>query len=302
MSGSSLSPTETESPPFPPYLALGIGVCAVSTGAIFARTAGEAPSLVIAAYRVGLAVLILAPFALATARREIQSLSARDLRIAGLSGLFLALHFATWISSLAHTSVACSVMLVNTTPLWVALFSPLIGGDRISGAARNAILLSVAGGVLIGWGDVASGPDALWGDALALTGGICAAVYILLGRNVRHRLSLAGYVLLCYGAAAVVLWGMVITLGLPVTGFRSDTVAAFWAMALIPQLIGHTSYNWSLKWLGAPVISVSLLGEPIGSSLLAWILFRESITPHEIGGGILILTAIVLSARAQRRS
>lgn len=286
-------------PPFPPGFALIAGVLAVSTGAIFARLAGEAPSLVIAAYRVGLATLVLAPLAFWKARPELRGLGPRDLALAGLAGLFLALHFATWISSLAYTSVANSVVLVNTNPLWVGLMTPLITRERMSRTAKISIGISVAGGVVIGYGDIAMGPAALWGDALALMGSICAAVYILLGRTLRRKLSLLAYITLCYGSAAVLLWTLVLAMGLPVAGFRPDTLAAFWAMALIPQLVGHTSYNWSLKWFSASTIAVSLLGEPVGATILAWMLFGEALTGAKAVGGGLILLAIYLATRAE---
>ncbi len=292
---------KTEQPPFNPYLALLVGVFAVSTGAIFARLAGEAPALVIAAYRVGLATLVLAPIAWFTVRDELKGLSARDFRMAILSGLFLALHFATWISSLDYTSVANSVVLVNTNPLWVGILTPFITHERIRTIAVISIGISVIGGVIIGYGDFATGGEALWGDFLALMGSVCAAVYILLGRNLRRKLSLIAYIMVCYGSAAAILWIIVLSLGLPITGFSTPTVSAFWAMALIPQLIGHTSYNWSLKWFSAATIAVSLLGEPIGSTILAYFLFDEGLTPYKITGGALILAAIYLAGRGETR-
>ncbi len=283
-------------PPFPPAFALISGVLAVSTGAIFARMAGEAHPLVIAAYRVGLASLILLPFAYGKSRGEFLTLSPGQYGLAALSGLFLALHFATWISSLSFTSVANSVVLVNTNPLWVGLLTPFIAKEKLRRAAVISILVSVAGGVIISYGDFATDPRALWGDFLALAGSICAAVYLLLGRKLRAGISLMAYVMLCYGSAALILWGMVLCMGLPVSGFSTETVSAFWAMALIPQIIGHSSYNWSLKWFSAGTIAVSLLGEPIGSTILAWILFDEGLSAYKITGGILILFAIWLAA------
>ncbi|MCP4109895.1 MAG: DMT family transporter [Desulfobacteraceae bacterium] len=284
----------------PPYFALVSGVLAVSTGAIFARLAGEAPALVIAAYRVGLASLVLAPFAWWKARDEILNLSKKELALAGLSGFFLALHFATWISSLDYTSVANSVVLVNTNPLWVGILTPFIAKERIRTAAIVSIVISVAGGVIIGAGDFATGGKALFGDFLALMGSICAAIYLLLGRNLRRKLSLIAYVMVCYGSAAVILWGIVLLSGAQVTGFGSNTMAAFWAMALIPQLIGHTSYNWSLKWFSAGLIAVSLLGEPIGATILAYFIFGEGLTWLKIAGGALILAAIYIASASEK--
>ncbi len=286
-------------PPFNPYLALVWGVLAVSTGAIFARLA-DAPALVIAAYRVGLATLVIAPFAWWKAGGELRQLTRRDLLLTALSGFFLALHFATWISSLNYTSVANSVVLVNTNPLWVGLFTPLITRERIRPAVAAGILISVTGGVIIGISDFAPGSQALLGDGLALAGSICAAVYLLLGRNLRKKLSLLAYIFVCYGSAAVVLWTMVLILQLPITGFSGSTIACFWAMALFTQLVGHSTYNWALRWFSAGLIAVSLLGEPIGSTILAYFIFGEGLTwPKFVGGG-LILCAIYISARFEK--
>jgi len=290
---------EKERPPFNPSLALISGVLAVSTGAIFAKLA-EAPALVIAAYRVGLASLILAPIAWWQARDELLGLEKKDYMLALLSGFFLALHFSTWISSLSYTSVANSVVLVNTNPLWVGILTPLISKDRLTLMTKIGIVISVIGGAIIGAGDFATGGQALWGDFLALLGSICAAVYLLLGRNLRRKLSLLAYVIICYGSAAIILWVLVIALGLQVVGFSSGTYAAFAGMALISQIIGHTSYNWALKWFSASLIAVSLLGEPIGATIIAYIIFDETLTWTKLIGGSLILAAIYLAARGEQ--
>ena len=290
---------EKESPPFNPFLALISGVLAVSTGAVFAKLA-DAPALVIAAYRVGLASVILAPIAWWKARDEIVALGMREYGLALLSGLFLALHFSTWISSLNYTSVANSVVLVNTNPLWVGVLAPVISKDRLTLKTKISIVISVIGGAIIGAGDFATGNQALWGDFLALLGSICAAMYLLLGRNLRRKLSLLAYVIICYGSAAIILWGLVITLGLQIVGFTSGTYAAFAGMALISQIIGHTSYNWALKWFSASLIAVSLLGEPIGATILAYIIFDERLTWTKLVGGSLILAAIYLAAKGEQ--
>jgi drug/metabolite transporter (DMT)-like permease len=289
-----------ERPTLPPMAALAVGVAAVSTGAIFVRAA-DAPALVTAAYRVGIASVVLLPLVLLKARRDLRTLSFGDLRLAVAAGAFLALHFATWIASLDHTSVAASVILVNTNPIWVGLLTPLLTSDRIQGGTVVCILLSVTGAVIIGWGDIAVGGRALWGDALALMGSIFAALYLLLGRNLRGRIGLLAYIFLCYGSAALFLWGAVAVSGQTVLGFSKTTWSAFFGMALFSQLVGHTSYNWALKWISTSAVAISLLGEPIGASLLAYLLFGESLTGATFIGGGLILMAIYLVARQEMR-
>ena len=293
--------SQTAAPPFNPYFALVSGVLAVSTGAIFARLA-DAPSLVIAAYRVGLATLLLIPIAWLKARDELRNLSLKELKLAAGSGLFLAFHFATWISSLEYTSVANSVVLVNTNPLWVGLLTPLITRERIKAAVAAGIIISVAGGIIIGAGDFATGSGALLGDFLALLGSICMAFYLLLGRNLRRKLSLLAYIFVCYGCAALFLWLIVLGLKLPITGFSTQTYLFFGAMAIISQLIGHSSYNWALKWFSAILIAISLLGEPICSTILAYIIFKEGLTGSKVIGGALILSAICISAASENRT
>jgi drug/metabolite transporter (DMT)-like permease len=270
---------QRDNAPFNPSLALISGILAVSTGAIFARLA-EAPALVIAAYRVGLASLILAPIAWWQVRDELLGLEKKEYLLAGLAGLFLACHFGTWISSLNYTSVANSVVLVNTNPIWVGVLTPLISKDRLSWMTRIGIVISVIGGVIIGFGDFAIGRQALWGDFLALLGSVCAAMYLLLGRNLRQKLSLLAYIVLCYGSAG--------------------TYSAFVGMAVISQIIGHSSYNWALKWFSASLIAVSLLGEPIGATILAYIIFGETLTWTKFVGGTLILAAIYLAGRGEQ--
>lgn len=291
-----MKPVSNEKRPlFKPFLALISGVLAVSTGAIFARLA-DAPALVIAAYRLGLATLVLAPIAWWKAREDFKQLSARDLKLALLSGLFLSLHFATWISSLNFTSVANSVVLVNTNPLWVGLLSPLIARERIAPIVLLSILISVIGCGIVGAGDFATGGSALLGDGLALAGSVCMAVYLLIGRNLRQKLSLLPYITMCYGSAALILWILVIAAGQPISGFSHGTYGALLGMAFISQLIGHTSYNWALRWFSAALISVSLLGEPVVATILAFFIFDEGLTWVKFVGGALILTGIYLTA------
>ena len=286
--------------PINPLVVLILGVIGVSTGSIFARLA-DAPALVTAAYRVGLASLILVPLAVWKARDELRNLSLPEIKLTIFAGFFLALHFASWISSLDYTAIANSVVLVNTIPLWVGLLTPMIAKDRLTRATVISIIVSVIGGVIIGMGDFASGGRALFGDLLAVIGAICAAVYLLLGRNLRRRLSLLAYVAICYGSAALFLWLAVIALQLPVSGYDTQTVAAFWAMALVSQIIGHSSYNWALKWFSTGFVAVALLGEPIGSTIMAYLIFSEGLTWSKLIGGLFLLSAIYIAATGESK-
>jgi len=287
-----------DKPTIHPYFILISGILAISTGAIFARLA-DAPSLVIAAYRVGLASLFLVPIAFWRARDELKSLSSSDLKTTLLAGAFLAMHFATWISSLKYTSISNSVVLVSMSPLWVGVFAPLFLKEKIKRLTLVSILLSIFGCAIIGSGDVAGGGRALWGDFLALMGGLCAAGYLILGSRLRKKLSLLVYISICYGSAAIILWAVVLVMDLRISGFSGQTLWAIWGLALISQIIGHSCYNWALGYCSATLVALSFLGEPVGSTILAYLLFREDLTLTKAVGGFIILTAIYMAAKSE---
>jgi drug/metabolite transporter (DMT)-like permease len=275
-------------------LALLIAVLCVSTGAIFARVA-ESPALATAAWRMTIATGLVT-LALARYWRDLRRISWRDLALGAGAGICLALHFATWISSLEHTTVASSVVLVNTAPLWVALLSPWVTRERTSRRAWIGMALSFVGAAVIAGIDFRTDRSALRGDALALAGGASAAVYLLLGRRLRERLSLVAYCAVTYALATAVLWAIVMVARVQTTGFPINTWGAIAGMAVIAQIGGHTLYNWSLKHLSTGAVAVALLGEPIGGTLLAWKIFGEVPPPASIGGAVLVLAGIYLAA------
>ncbi|MCF7935550.1 MAG: DMT family transporter [Synergistales bacterium] len=283
-----------------PLIVLGLGILAISTGAIFARFA-EASPLVISGYRAGLAALILMPAALVCCPRELRNLSKRDLLYVIIAGVFLALHFITWITSLFFTTVASSVVLVETIPVWTAILSPFVTGDRVPRLQKIGIALSVGGAVIIGAGDFAIGGRAFTGDLLALAGALCATAYFLTGRVVRPKMSLLSYTAICYTSAAVVLWIIIAFLGLPAFGYSQTTWIAFWGMAIVSQILGHSSYNWALRYVTPSLVSVALLGEPIFSPIFAWFLLGEAVPPLTYLGGAFILTGIYVATRGEQK-
>lgn len=300
-------------PPISPVFIISMGILAVSTASIFIRFAQqEAASIVIAAYRLSIASLVLGPLAWMRHRDELLALKTRDLSLGLLSGLFLAVHFATWITSLEFTSVASSVVIVTTTPLWVALLSPLVLREPIGRPVAIGLILSLAGGVTValsetctltgdqftcpGVANLFQSTSAL-GNTLALFGAFSAAGYLLIGRSLRAKLSLVPYVFVVYGIAAIALLVAVGRFGEPLTGYPPLTYLWFVLLALIPQLIGHSSFNWALGYLPASFVSISLLGEPIGTIILAYIILHESPAPLELFGAILILTGIYIASQ-----
>lgn len=286
---------------------LAVGVLAVSSGAIFARMAEEAPAVTRAAWRVTLAALVFAPYVGWTRRDEVARLRAADWGVAALAGAFLAGHFATWIASLDYLPVASSVLLVNTVPIWVALLAPFCSTDRVTRSQLIGIALSFVGCVIIGWNDLmnpAAATDELTtrapenaplGVALAIAGAICLAGYILAGRRLRPRVSLQSYVSVCYGAAGVFLWIAALALGLRMIGFAPVTWVGFVGMALVAQSLGHTTYNWALRHLGPALVAVALLGEPIGSGVMAFFIYNESPGLAFYPGSVLILAGILIA-------
>jgi drug/metabolite transporter (DMT)-like permease len=279
-----------------------VGIAAVSTASIFIRYAQrEAPSLVIAAYRLGIATLLLTPLALSRHRDELRQVTRRELGLALLSGAFLGAHFASWVSSLDYTSVMVSVVLVTTSPLWVALASPFLLRERVRIPMLAGLALALGGGVLIA---VGAGGDStetqLVGNLLALGGAWAVTAYWIIGRNLRARLSVIPYTWLVYGTAAVALWATVLIARLPVTGYSAETYTWFALLAAVPQLVGHSSFNYALAHLSAVYVSVATLGEPVGSTVLAMILLGEVPTLVQGVGGVLILAGILLASRVER--
>jgi len=260
----------------------------------------EAPPLATAAYRMVIASLILAPFAFIYRRHEITQLNRKDLIYTFTAGAFLAAHFAAWISSLSYTSVASSVVLVNTVPIWVGL-AAFLTGEKLSKLTWTALVISVIGGFFVGYGGFYINPGALWGDFLALMGGIALSGYVIFGRKVRQKLSLLAYVSLCYGAAAVLLLIVNSVSGVRMSGFSSHTWLIFLCIAIIPQILGHSCYNFALGYLSAGFIAVALLGEPIGGSVLAYFMFDELPAPIMFLGFAFLMSAIVIAAIGEQK-
>jgi drug/metabolite transporter (DMT)-like permease len=292
------------------------GIVAVSAASIFIKFAQQtgAPSIVIAAFRLTLATLGLAPVALTRYRSELGRLTRREWLLALLSGIFLAFHFAFWITSLQYASVASSVVLVTTTPLWVALFSPLVLHERVGPATYLGLALALIGGSVVGLSDActwqagslicpAAGSffsgTAFLGDFLALAGAWMAAGYMLVGRKLRAGIDLIPYIFVVYGMAAVLLVIFMIGMGKSPLGLPPAAYLWMVLLALVPQLLGHSIFNWTLKYIPVSLVSVTLLGEPVGSTMLAYFVLGESPGWVKISGAVLILAGIWLAARTR---
>ncbi len=291
-------------PRFPPSVGLATAILAISTGAILVRWS-EAPSTVAAFYRVLFTGLPLLPIAFWRYRAHFGRITSRDALFATLAGIALALHFAAWFESLSWTSVAASVTLVQAQPLFVAIGAWLLLRERLTGRMVLGIVVAVVGMAAMSLADflggVLVGPRPLYGNALALFGAVMAAGYVLAGRSLRQRVALVPYVVIVYGVCTFTLFGIVAFQGHDFTGYPAREWLIFAGLAAGPGLLGHTVINWALAYLESSVVSVSLLGEPIGASILAVIFLAEFPTAYTILGAIVVLAGIYLTASDSNR-
>ena len=279
---------------------LGAGVVVLSFASVLIKLT-PAPSIVIAALRMAVATVVLTPFfwsRLPARRDELKGVPWWPL---ALSGVLLAAHFALWIESLNRTSVASSVVLVAMNPIFVAALSPLILREKVSWRIVLAVALGVIGAAVIAGPQLGSA-GATVGNLLALGGAACAGGYLMAGRRVRQRLSLGSYIYVIYGVAAVLLVVVALAGGHRFTGYKPQAYLFILLMALGPQLIGHTSFNWALKYVSAPTVAMAVLGEPVGTTLLAWLILKTPPAGYEIAGGVIICAGIYLAISDQMQA
>jgi drug/metabolite transporter (DMT)-like permease len=276
-----------------PYVPLGLAVLLVSFGSVLIRLA-SAPPLAVSFYRIGLAALCLSPFAAADARRAWPRLATGHALVLLASGLVLALHFATWVASLSSTSIASSVLLVNTAPLFAVGFTRLFLKEPVPPVVLLAIGIAFLGAGLIAYADWAGSPGSLVGNLLALAGAITLAAYHVIGRGLRDALPLPAYVLGVWTTAAITLAVFCLAMHVPFDGYSRRTYALFAALALVPTLGGHGLVNLSLRSLPAPTVGLFLLGEPVGASALAYLVFGEVPGAWTVAGGIVVLAALAV--------
>ncbi|SEV99906.1 DMT family transporter [Natrinema salifodinae] len=286
-----------------PAAALAVAVFAASTSAILVRWSA-APSSVAAFYRVCFTTALVAPLALARHRRAFARLSRRDLAGAVVAGVALAVHFAAWFESLDHTSVAASVTIVQSQPIFVALGAALLLGERVGRATVAGIAVAVVGGAAMSLGDAGRAPlsDAtLYGNALALLGAVTVAGYVLAGRSIRQRVPLFPYVTVVYGVCTAVLLLVVGAQGHAYVGYPAREWLLFLGLAVGPGIVGHTVSNWVLEHLESVVVSVAWLGEPVGATLLALALLGEVPDAITVVGGVVVLAGIAVTTLDRER-
>jgi drug/metabolite transporter (DMT)-like permease len=277
------------------YLVLFLGVAALSTSAIFVRLA-NAPSSITAFYRLFITALILLPFAFFKEenRKELLSLSKKQWGFGILSGLFLSMHYVLWFESLRFTSVASSTVIVTLQPLFAIVGGFFVFKERFSRGAIIGFLIAIVGSFIIGWGDFQVGGQALLGDVLALVAAGMITVYFFIGQHLRKNLSVIPYSFLGYVCSSVFLGIYAISQQVSFTSYPVQTWQAFLGLACIATIFGQMSFNWLLKWLSTSVISMSILGETIGTCILAYLVLDEGISLQQGVGIAVILTGLAL--------
>lgn len=276
-----------------PYVALAIGVISVSTSAIFVKYS-TAPSGVIAFYRLFFSVILMLPVFLLKYVSELRLITKRDWIFSIVSGVFLAFHFILWFESLNYTSVASSTVLVTLQPLFAFVGTFVFFKEKLSFKEIISGIIAVIGSVVISWGDFRISGNALFGDILALIACALITAYLLFGQTVRKRVSLITYTFVVYSISTITLLLYVLAAHEPLIGFESDNWLYFFLLALIPNLLGHTFINWSIKWLSTSTISVAILFEPIGATILAVILLSEEVLWTQMVGGLIVLIGITI--------
>jgi drug/metabolite transporter (DMT)-like permease len=290
-------------PSIPPAAALVVAVLAISWAGPLVRYT-DAPAIAVAAWRLAISVAFIG-CVLAVRRERPPRLSRRDWALATAAGVFLAAHFWSWIASIDLTTVSSSVVLVSTQPVFVALLSGLVLGEAATRRQWTGILIAVAGAAVIAWGDFGLGRDAIVGDLLALAGAVFVSIYYVIGRRLRAAVDLWWYIGIVYGIAAVVLLAATAALpGVPLIGYGGRDWLVFVALAAGPMMLGHTGVNYALRYVRAYVANLALLGEPVGATIIAWLLpaIAEVPGPQTLVGGLAILTGIALAVTRPGRT
>ncbi|OXB92798.1 DMT family transporter [Parageobacillus galactosidasius] len=273
-----------------PYFALFVGVISVSTSAILVKWA-HAPASVIAFYRLFFTVLFMTPLFVKYVS-ELKMISKREWIFSIISGVLLAFHFILWFESLNYTSVTSSVVLVTLQPLFAFIGGYVFFKERLTAGSFLSALLAIVGSIIISWGDFRISGKALFGDILALLACAMVTGYWLFGQELRKRLSLMTYTYIVYGISSLTLFLYVLAFQFPLFSYRKIDWICFILLAIVPTLLGHSLMNWSVKWVSAATISMSILFEPVGATILAYFLLGEIIQPSQLMGGIFILTGI----------
>lgn len=285
------------------YIILFFGVFALSTSAIFVKVA-DAPAAITAFYRLLFTTVMLLPFLLVNQnnRKELRLLSKKQWGLGLLSGIFLAAHYVLWFESLNYTSVASSTVIVTLQPLFSVIGGYFLFKERFSKGAIISCLVAISGSIVIGWQDFQISGQALFGDILAFIAAGIITAYFFIGQHVRKSLSLIPYSVISYGSSTVLLGVFAFTQQTPFFNYSVQTWWSFIGLAFVATILGQTIFNWLLKWLSTSIISMSILGETIGTCILAYFILGEVISLQQGMGIALILIGLALFLIQQRNN
>lgn len=282
-----------ERPAIHPYIPIIIGVISVALSAIFVKLA-TADAGVIAFYRMFFSVVLMLPIFLLKYRKEVFTLGKKDWIFSTIAGVFLAFHFILWFESLNYTSVASSTVLVTLQPIFAFVGTYFFFKEKLSFKTILSAIIAIIGSVIISWGDFMLSGTALYGDMLALAGCALITAYLLFGQDVRKRLSLITYTFVVYSISTITLFFYVLIKGESFGPYQGSDWFWFFMLALIPNLLGHTLFNWAIKWVSTNVISIAILFEPVGAAILAFYVFNETLVTSQIIGGVVVIAGILL--------
>ncbi|ENH96385.1 hypothetical protein J416_11095 [Gracilibacillus halophilus YIM-C55.5] len=284
-----------------PYVILTIGIMSVSTAAVLVKLAPEVPSSILAQYRLLLAFLIMLPYILYKKRNEILKILPVDWALTCLSGVSLALHYIVWFESLQYTSVASSVVIVTLQPIFAFIGTYLFFRERFSSATVISMLIAIFGSIIIAWGDFQIADEALYGDFLALLSALFITIYFLLGQQVRRKMSVMSYTCIAYGVGGLTIILYNVVRGFDFIGYSSENWLIFLALAMIPTIFGLNLLHFALRWFSTSVISMAIVFEPVGASILAYIILQEMVTWSQWLGGTIIIFGLLLFIASTRR-
>ncbi|MGN5653166.1 DMT family transporter [Bacillus sp. Brlt_9] len=277
------------------YCILFFGVFALSTSAIFVKLA-DAPAAIIAFYRLLFAALILLPLLLFNKnnRNELKIVTRRQWGFGFISGLFLAAHYILWFESLQYTSVASSTVIVTLQPLFSMIGGYFLFKERFTKGAIIGCLIAISGSIVIGWQDFQISGEALYGDILAFIAAGIITVYFFISQHVRKDVSLIPYSVISYGSSACFLGIFAYMQNESFIHYSTKTWLCFIGLAFVATILGQTIFNWLLKWMSATVISMSILGETIGTCILAYFILNETISIQQALGISIIFIGLAL--------
>ncbi|MFC4402048.1 DMT family transporter [Gracilibacillus xinjiangensis] len=283
-----------------PYLAITIGVIAVSSAAIFVKMAGDVPAAIIANYRLLFAAILMLPFVYIK-KAELRSLDKRDWGMTILAGISIAIHFIIWFESLNYTSVASSVVLVTLQPVFAFIGTSIFFKEKFAPGTIISMFIAIFGSIIIAWGDFQIAGEALYGDILALVAAVFITIYFLLGQSVRKKVSMVTYTCVSYLSGSIVLIIYNMIAGNSYINYSSDEWLIFLSIAVIPTLLGLNLLNWALKWVSTSIISMGIVFEPVGAAMLAYFILGEKVSWVQWLGGMIVVFGLLLFIASTRR-